>query len=612
MYRLDMSLPTTLQLLIVGIVVLPGGVGCGSRTTATDAAPADAALSDAAPFDRTEVADAPPERDTAGPRDAIARKDAPTPDAPTPDAPAPDAPAPDAPDAAVGLPRQVAPLAGARVTQRRPTLRWTVPSGAPGVRIEVCADRACFVVEHGWTSAASEGRPPADLSPGVHFWRLSRGGRSSPVWPFLVPARSGEADTSWSALTDFNGDGRPDFVVTSRAGDAGGVTARAYLGRADGLPTPGPTFTAADNALVRAVGDLDGDGYGELAVSRACAEPGVDRIEIHRGGPEGPAPSPSWSIAWPPSTCVLGRPFVGVGDVNRDGYGDLLAETPVRASTAGGFGRRVELYLGGPADRPLTPSTVLEGGNEYNSFGGPTALGDVNGDGFADAALVMRAGFLMGGAILPASVLVYSGGAGGFERPPVRLPSPVASDTGYGVLPDAPFDHDGDGFADVAVGNGWQPDAEGRSPSHIDLHPGAREWAAAPPAVPLLLTPFMGNLRGGSSVSPGDFDGDGRDDLAVLVTQRGRVAVQLFRGGDAGARAYFVIDDRALSGRGAQGCDLDGDGRAELVVSLSSPGADAPIVGQGIMVLDGGPWPVGETPRAWLWGPASDAMTLVR
>ncbi|MBK6536144.1 MAG: FG-GAP repeat protein [Deltaproteobacteria bacterium] len=32
--------------------------------------------------------------------------------------------------------------------------------------------------------------------------------------------------------------------------------------------------------------------------------------------------------------------FVGVGDVNRDGYGDLLAESPVRAIIPGGFGRR--------------------------------------------------------------------------------------------------------------------------------------------------------------------------------------------------------------------------------------------------------------------------------
>jgi len=583
-----MAQPTTLQLMVVGSVALLCSVGCGSRITATDASPDyDAARSDVvAAFDQSDVARA-------------------------------DATIPDAPDVAVGWPRQVGPLAGARVTQRRPTLRWTLPAGAPGVRVEVCADRACSVVEHDWMSSASEGRPPADLSPGVHFWRLSLGGGSSPVWPFLVPARSGEADTSWSSLADFNGDGRADLVVTSQAGDAGGVSARAYLGRAGDLPAPGPTLSAADNALVRAVGDLDGDGYGELALSRACEEPGLDRIEIHRGGPDGPAPSPSWSIAWPPSTCIIGRPFVGVGDVNRDGYGDLLAESPVRASTGGGFGRRIELYLGGPADRPLTQSTALEGGNEYNSFGGPTALGDVNGDGFADAAVVMRAGFLMDGSILPGSVLVYFGGADGFAGSPVTLQSPVRSDSGYGVLPDAPFDHDGDGFADVAVGNGWRPDSEGRSPSHIDLHRGAREWAAAPPAVPLLLTPFMGNLGGGSSVSPGDFDGDGRDDLAVLVTQRGRVAVQLFRGGeagsDAGAPAYFAINDRALSGWGeTQGCDLDGDGRAELVVSLSSPGADARAVEQGIMVLNGGPWPIGETPRAWLWGPASEALTLAR
>lgn len=103
---------------------------------------------------------------------------------------------------------------------------------------------------------------------------------------------------------------------------------------------------------------------------------------------------------------------------------------------------------------------------------------------------------------------------------------------------------------------------------------------------------------------------------ARIVLLASLAAAQLFRGGvagaDAGAPAYFVIDDRALSGRGAQGCDLDGDGRAELVVSLSSPGADARAVEQGITVLNGGPWPIGETPRAWLWGPASEAMALAR
>jgi hypothetical protein len=577
-------------MLAVGLLL--GSAGCGSRTAVADAAQA---------YDAADAAD-------------VAEPDVGAIDAPVSDAGRDDATRVDAPDVASVSARQVSPLAGARVTQRSPTLRWTRLRDAPEVRVEVCADRTCSVVEHDWTSVATEGRPPADLAPGIPFWRLSQGGGTSPVWPFVVPARSGEADTSWSSRADFNGDGRADVVVLSPEGDAGVVTARAYLGRAGDVPAPGPTLAVADHALVRALGDLDGDGYGELAVSRACVEPGLDRIEIHRGGPGGPSPSPTWTIAWPPATCILGRPFVGAGDVNRDGYADLLAESPVRASTGGGFGRRIELYLGGPADRPLTLATALEGGNEYNGFGEPAALGDVNGDGFADAAVVLRAGFMMGGAILPASVVVYFGSTAGLSAASaVTLTSPVREDTGYGWLPDAPADLNGDGFADVVVGDGWRPGRAGEPPSRLDLHAGARNWTTATMGVGVLLTPLAGDLSGDASLSPGDFDGDGRDDLAALATQRGSVAVQVFRGGDVGTPSYSALADRALGRpRGAQADDLDGDGRDDLVVSLSRPGADAPAVERSIEILSGGAWPITTSRRVWLSGPASAAPGLAR
>ncbi|MBK6536143.1 MAG: hypothetical protein IPF99_43390 [Deltaproteobacteria bacterium] len=63
------------------------------------------------------------------------------------------------------------------------------------------------------------------------------------MWPFLVPARSGEADTSWSSINGFSSDGRADLVVTSQAGDAG--SDRPRLPGPRWRPPPGPTLSAA-------------------------------------------------------------------------------------------------------------------------------------------------------------------------------------------------------------------------------------------------------------------------------------------------------------------------------------------------------------------------------
>jgi hypothetical protein len=587
---------------VVGLLLLVGNGGCARLTTGSGD------VNDAVVTDAVDVAlDAP--QDLGARPDLTADRDI----ARDLDAGTSDVTRDDVVNVPVVWARQIAPLAGARVTQRRPTLRWTMPRDPLGVHVEFCADRACTRVEHTWTSAAQQARPPADLAPGVHFWRLTRGDFSSPSWPFLVPVRTGEADTSWNAITDLNGDGRTDVVVLTREGDSGTViTVRPHLGRPAGWPVAEGSFAISGDPAVRAVGDLDGDGYGELAVRRVCLVPGEDRIEIHRGGPAGPNPTPAHTLSWTGFTCVSGRRFVGVGDVNGDGFGDLVAESPRPGS---GFTRRVEVYLGAPVGEALVPSTVLQGGNEYNGFGDPRALGDVNGDGFADVAIVMRAGFFSGGRILPARVLVYLGAPGGLPTSPsVNVLSADTNDVGFGDLLDVPFDGDGDGFADLAIGNGWFVlDPSHPSPRFV-IHHGGRPGVSMT-AETLWRSPYMGNLLGATARVPVDLDGDGRDEIAVFATQRGRVAVELLRTGasdvDAGTPTLVALEDRALRGPSSvQVGDLDGDARADLLVAVQRPGADAPAVEHSLVVLRGGVWPGDATPRVWLQGSASAAMTL--
>lgn len=89
-----------------------------------------------------------------------------------------------------------------------------------------------------------------------------------------------------------------------------------------------------------------------------------DRIDILRGCPGGPSPAADFTIRWRGSTCTDARDVVGVGDVNGDGFGDLVVESPA----ARGWDTRYEVYRGGPAGPPVAPSEVLVGGTEYTRF----------------------------------------------------------------------------------------------------------------------------------------------------------------------------------------------------------------------------------------------------
>lgn len=178
-------------------------------------------------------------------------------------------------------PRPIAPLSTSRVTSRRPTLHWELPTGVTDTTVDLCLDRACTKpigkpVDVTGTSYA----PPDDLPTGVVFWRLHPSTFSnvtSPTWEFWVGARSAPVDTSWGTTLNVNGDGYADLVVgASRAGDSAGA-AYVYLGGPDGpWPSPAATLlglagmyglfgdlvTGASTCLTgRAQAPLDGPGF---------------------------------------------------------------------------------------------------------------------------------------------------------------------------------------------------------------------------------------------------------------------------------------------------------------------------------------------------------------
>jgi hypothetical protein len=267
-------------------------------------------------------------------------------DAPRFDAPVdrPDA-APDAPSVDLVPPRPLAPLSGVAELAARPLLRWALPSGAVGAHVELCADRACSRVLQSFDATGSSGSPAERLRPGPVFWRLysrgpaGRGTVPSVTWSFTAGRREVARAIGGTGVLDVNNDGYADLAVGA-PGNEGSHRGRVYVhfGGASGIATT-PSLTLQPPAevignygvAVCEAGDLDGDGYNELAVAATVtpAEGGPSgRVYVYAGGASG--------LGVVPRTTLIVRDIAALGalsnrtrlarggDVNGDGYADLV------------------------------------------------------------------------------------------------------------------------------------------------------------------------------------------------------------------------------------------------------------------------------------------------
>jgi len=298
---------------------------------------------------------------------------------------------------------------------------------------------------------------------------------------------------SVSDAGDVNGDGFDDIIIG--AFEANDYAGESYVvfGRAGGFPasfdlaaldgTNGFRLAgveAGDRSgySVSSAGDVNGDGFDDVIVGAYSAGVGGASYVIF-GKADGFAASldlaaldgtDGFRLDGIDSSDLSGRAVSSAGDVNGDGFDDILIGAPFADGPSGNAAGEAYIVFGKADgfDASLDLST-LDGGNGFTivgrgpgeTFGDPlSSVGDVNGDGFDDFIVSAPAASAKGRGYCGELFVVF-GKAGGFD--PRLNVGTLDGDNGFRIIGANSYEYagesvssagdiNGDGFDDIIIG----------------------------------------------------------------------------------------------------------------------------------------------------------------
>jgi len=340
------------------------------------------------------------------------------------------------------------------------------------------------------------------------------------------------------AIGDLDGDGKPDLAVTNfnsavsvfrNTSTSGSVTTGSFASKVD--------FATGNGSASVAIGDLDGDGKPDLAVANSTWT--SNTVSVLRNT----STSGSISFASKVDFATGTNPYsVAIGDLDGDGKPDLAVanlldntvsvfrNTATSGSiTTGSFAAKVD-FATGTYSNPIS-----------------VAIGDLDGDGKPDLAVAND-------GTSSVSVLRNTSTSGS-----ISFASNVDFATGSQPSGVAIGDLDGDGKPDLAVAN--------YSNSVSVLRNTATSGSITTGSFASKVDFATGN--GLNGVAIGDLDGDGKPDLAVA----GGNTVSVFRNTSTSGSISFASKVDFATGaypRSVAIGDLDGDGKPDLAVANSA------------------------------------------
>lgn len=386
----------------------------------------------------------------------------------------------------------------------------------------------------------------------------------------MVPNWSAEGDSVYesygrtvNSAGDVNGDGFGDLVIGApwfTNGEIDEGRAEVFLGSESGLATD-PDWSYESNSAgaqfgcaAAPAGDVNGDGYGDLIVGArnyGFGQTDEGRAYVFFGSPGGLEETPGWTFENNVADSWLGADVGGAGDVNGDGYADVVVGAPYYASGETDEGAAYGFW-GSPDGLPDVPNWFIQTNRAGALYGfGVAGAGDVNADGFSD--VIVGAVYDSNPEHHEGRAYIYHGSISGLSTSAFAVLETNRADGAFGFSVDAAGDLNADGYSDVIVGANTDSGAlggEGRA--YVFL--GSSAGVAIQP-VWFVEGDNQYDELGTSVAGIGDHNGDGFSDLVVGVPlsdvgahQGGSVELYL---GNAGAgrpvlaRQYRGGDDPA-------------------------------------------------------------------
>jgi hypothetical protein len=384
---------------------------------------------------------------------------------------------------------------------------------------------------------------------------------------------------------DVNGDGYSDVIVGAYSYDNGQTDEGAafiYQGSAEGLRSTANTQIESNQAAaefaysVASAGDINGDGYSDVIVGAYMFDnnhydDGI--VFIFHGSSSGISTTMSAQLEPDITYSYFGYSVASAGDVNGDGYSDIIVGAPAYENGESGEGV-VFIYHGSATGLHTTAVTRIQSNQAYAQLGSSVACaGDVNGDGFSD--VIVGAYKYDDGQVDEGAAFIYLGSSAGISTIVATQLEGNQPSTYFGNSVACAGDINGDGYSDILVGAYYYSNGQSWE-GVVFVYQGSINGIGATPTTILECNQTSAHF-GTSVASAGDVNGDGFADVIIgaYLYDNGETnegAAFVFHGSSGGISttpAVLVESNQVSAFYGycvSSAGDVNGDGYSDVIV----------------------------------------------